>query len=195
MVDTYSSFDELSAHEVEGRDFTIIREKRDSNVLIMAPHGGKIEKWTSEIALALAGNNYSYYIFEGKKFQNNYKMLHITSTCFDEPKALEIASSSDYIVAIHGERNTEKEIVYIGGMNKNLREEITRTLTQNEFLVEIHKSAHLQGTNINNICNRSKYNGVQLELTYKLREKLHSSSEVMTRFTSAVREGLSSCFV
>lgn len=194
MVDTYSSFDELSANEVEGRDFIITCEKRDSNVLIMAPHGGKIEKWTSEIALHLAGDNYSYYTFEGKKLQDNYKTLHITSTRFDEPKALKMTSSSDYILAIHGEKNTDKEIVYIGGMNKNLREEITRTLTQNDFLVEIHESAHLQGINVNNICNRSKYNGVQLELTYKLRERLHRSSKMMTRFTSAVREGLSSCF-
>lgn len=191
MADTYNSFDELvAANQVDGSDFRIRSENRDSNVLIIAPHGGKIEKWTSEVALAIAGDNFSYYLFEGIKRQGGNGILHITSTRFDEPKALKMAKNSEYIVAVHGERNREKEIVYIGGMNIPIRDNMTIALEQNGFLVKRHQSDHLQGTNVNNICNRCKYHGVQLELTYKLRERLHESIEEMERFTAAARVGL-----
>jgi phage replication-related protein YjqB (UPF0714/DUF867 family) len=45
---SYTSFKGIANHEVEDRDYRIKIECRDSHVLIMAPHGGKIEPNTME---------------------------------------------------------------------------------------------------------------------------------------------------
>jgi phage replication-related protein YjqB (UPF0714/DUF867 family) len=53
-------------------------------VAIIAPHGGKIEPGTSEIAAAIAGDDYSLYRFQGLRDRPREE-LHITSAKFDEP--------------------------------------------------------------------------------------------------------------
>jgi phage replication-related protein YjqB (UPF0714/DUF867 family) len=53
-------------------------------VAVIAPHGGGIEPGTSELATAIAGDDFSLYLFEGLKSAGNGE-LHITSTNFDEP--------------------------------------------------------------------------------------------------------------
>src|SRR5262245_49530672 len=83
-VDRYASFAELSAAEPAG-SFTISHEERlHSRVIVIAPHGGGIEVLTSEIAREIAGQDFSYYSFAGRKRRNN-RDLHITSHRFDEP--------------------------------------------------------------------------------------------------------------
>ena len=59
MATTYKSFRELLEREVEGRDYRIRMELRDPRVIIMVPHGGNIEPMTTEIAEAIAGDDYS----------------------------------------------------------------------------------------------------------------------------------------
>jgi phage replication-related protein YjqB (UPF0714/DUF867 family) len=73
----YSNHDVGVRHQTQGFD------RLGSDVCIIAPHGGKIEKWTSEIATALAGDDYNLYLFEGLKRAKN-RDLHITSSRFDE---------------------------------------------------------------------------------------------------------------
>jgi phage replication-related protein YjqB (UPF0714/DUF867 family) len=60
MVKAYKSFGELSYNESEGQDYVIRTCLRNSPVLVMAPHGGKIEPGTAEIAEAIAGNDHSF---------------------------------------------------------------------------------------------------------------------------------------
>jgi phage replication-related protein YjqB (UPF0714/DUF867 family) len=90
---SYRSFKELSEHEVEGQDYRIRIELRDPRVLIMAPHGGKIEPTTGEIAEAIAGTTYSSYVLEGLKKEGN-AVLHIESHLFDERRALQIVQKT-----------------------------------------------------------------------------------------------------
>jgi len=79
-IDHYHSYSELAEHEVEGTDFTITVFRRPfSAVAVIAPHGGKIEPRTSEIARAIAGEDFNLYLFEGIKKRGNYAALHITS--------------------------------------------------------------------------------------------------------------------
>jgi len=52
----------------------------------------------------IAGSDFSLYAFRGIKEKDN-KKLHITSHHFDEPMALEMASKSETVLAIHGEKN------------------------------------------------------------------------------------------
>jgi phage replication-related protein YjqB (UPF0714/DUF867 family) len=88
MGPPYNNFKELVDHEVQGQDYQIGIELRDPRVLIMAPHGGKIEPTTGEIAAAITGDDCSFYCFEGLKTDSH--PLHIESHLSDEPLALQI---------------------------------------------------------------------------------------------------------
>jgi phage replication-related protein YjqB (UPF0714/DUF867 family) len=103
MKDTYSDFQELSKNEQEGIDYEIICKSSNSPVLIIAPHGGDIEKYTDILASEIAGNKFSLYCFNGLKSSGNRK-LHISSKHFDEPRVLNMLKQSNTIVSIHGER-------------------------------------------------------------------------------------------
>ncbi|HXX34920.1 MAG TPA: poly-gamma-glutamate hydrolase family protein, partial [Thermodesulfobacteriota bacterium] len=99
---SYTSFGTLADREVEGQDYRIRLDIRDPRVLIMAPHGGKIEPATTEVAEAIAGMDFSFYGFEGLKADGN-GVLHIESHLFDEPRALRAVEKADIIVTVHGQ--------------------------------------------------------------------------------------------
>src|SRR5512136_758469 len=104
MTSPYKNFEELAQQEVEGKDYQIKFRLRDERVLIMAPHGGKIEPTTTMIAEAIAGENYSCYSFEGLKEEGN-GVLHIESHIFDEPQALQAVKKADVVITVHGQLN------------------------------------------------------------------------------------------
>ena len=55
---------ELYANTTEGKDWVKESSNRNSNVLIIAPHEGNIEKGTTELAKSIADKgNYDYYTF------------------------------------------------------------------------------------------------------------------------------------
>ena len=60
-------------------------ERPGSRVLIIAPHGGRIEVGTSELAALIAADEHNLFSFEGLKPRGHNRELHITSRCF-EPK-------------------------------------------------------------------------------------------------------------
>ena len=96
-MDRYSSFEQLARHEREDVDYCItIARRPSSTILILAPHGGAIESQTSEIARTVAGDDFNLYLFEGIKPSGNYKALHITSHCFDEPRLLSLLLECDW---------------------------------------------------------------------------------------------------
>jgi phage replication-related protein YjqB (UPF0714/DUF867 family) len=173
MADKYRNYEELRAHETLGVDFRIYARPADSGVAIIAPHGGKIERGTSELARAIGGTDYGVYCFEGMKATNNTH-LHITSTNFDEPEGLKLVSVSDYVVALHGCADGEGTI-YLGGRDTALRDAIRVNLNAAGFMTGIHDDPNLQGTSPRNICNRGRRRrGVQLEISRGLRSAIRN---------------------
>jgi phage replication-related protein YjqB (UPF0714/DUF867 family) len=169
--DKYTSFKSLSNHEREEIDFRIILKNRNATTTLIAPHGGKIESMTSQIATAIAGQEFNLYCFEGIKNHNNYKDLHITSHHFDEPKCIQIISHSRYVIAIHG-CSGDNKMVYVGGLDKTLRQNLASKLKECGFNVK--DSGHsFPGEEETNICNRGITGaGVQFELSKGLRYSL-----------------------
>ena len=86
----------------------------------MAPHGGRIEPATAEVAEAIAGMDYSFYSFNGLKADGN-GVLHIESHLFDEPRALRAVEKADIIVTVHGQVDRKEEFVMVGGLDDGLR--------------------------------------------------------------------------
>lgn len=163
----------------------------------MAPHGGKIEPGTSELAEAIAGLEYNFYAFEGMKNSGN-RALHITSTAFDEPQAVEMAADSETVLTLHGYR-ANSEIVFVGGLFHALRERIRDRLAGSGF--RTGEDGHYRGASPLNLCNRCRSTcGVQLELTRGLRNAMFqdkslrnctNSTDLFRVFVESVRSALS----
>lgn len=198
-MDKYGNFGKLQAAEQEGRDFRIVTRLRDdARTVILAPHGGAIEPGTSELARAVAAHDMHLAILKGTKPQGNSD-LHITSTNFDEPRCVGVVEQSDFVLALHGERSSDK-LVYIGGADIDLRNTISEALTEDGYDVREHQNTKLQGKALQNICNRGKNKmGVQLELARGLRatffyslsaEGRKSKTPDYHRFVEVLRRGL-----
>lgn len=174
--DKYENFDELSRSEVAGVDYRIFVRGARLSVVLVAPHGGGIEPGSSEIADAVAGEELSYYGFEGIKSKGNSD-LHITSTNFDEPMCLALIRRSVTVVTIHGEETEGAgEAVFVGGRDLELGELIWDALSAADFPVARHTDPLLQGLERRNICNRGiSRKGVQLELASGVRKRMFKS--------------------
>ncbi|PTX58903.1 phage replication-related protein YjqB (UPF0714/DUF867 family) [Melghirimyces profundicolus] len=198
MSEHYSSYAELAEQETEGIDYRI--EMTDRSVAILAIHGGNIEFGTSDIARRMAGEDYSLYLFEGLKPSGN-RQLHLTSTRFDEPRALQLVRNAGKVITVHGCGGLEA-VCYVGGRDTDLRDRILEKLRKADFQAEV-APPDIAGTHPENICNQGTTGaGVQLELTRTLRDQLFEPEFVrdrltgrqrnLDRFVKAVRSALSS---
>ena len=119
-------------------DYAIRSVRRASEAAILAPHGGKIESGTTEIAEAIAGDDYNFYTFEGRMSRDNFKILHVTSTHYDEKVCNDLINECTYVVAVHGLRDREgherkDETICLGGKDTILRNAVMRALQANNF--------------------------------------------------------------
>ena len=169
--DKYTNFKHLSAHEREGHDFSIEHKRHNDNVAVLAVHGGNTEPGTTEVAKAIAGKEYNYYSMVSHKPLDNGD-LHITSTSFDEPRAVKLVQNSLNVLSIHGSKDVDKT-VYLGGLDKEGKARLQKHLESHGFDVKEHDNPALSGGGSTNIVNRGLLGeGVQLELSRGLREQL-----------------------
>src|ERR1700722_10923950 len=104
-----------------------------SGVAVLAPHGGRIEGRTSEIARLIAGDEHRLYLFEGLRTTgDNFDRLHLASHRFDEPRALDLISRCDTVIAVHGYAAPGPDVL-LGGLNAGLKREIAHALAQTGF--------------------------------------------------------------
>lgn len=188
-ADVYSSYKQLAARQTKNKDYRIKKYDGPSSTAVIAVHGGKIEMATSELTKSVAKKTGSdWYSFEGLKKKNNFS-LHITSTNFDEPIGKKLVAKSKRTLAIHGCRGSNK-VTYVGGLDKNLRAKVRAELKKAGFKVAIPPKG-LGGTSPKNICNQNKINkGVQLELTYSLRQQLLNNSDLYDKYVNALSNAL-----
>jgi phage replication-related protein YjqB (UPF0714/DUF867 family) len=192
MADRYDSFATLAANEIEGVDYRIRAMERASPIAIVAPHGGLIEPGTSEIAAAIAADRFSLYCFEGLTKVSG-KSLHITSTRFDEPRALALVAASEVVIGVHGRKDRGDEAsIWVGGLHESLRDAICEALARTGFKAKPVGEGHrLAGRDPANICNRGRYGaGVQLELPRTCRVGLANEAGRCAALAASVREAL-----
>jgi phage replication-related protein YjqB (UPF0714/DUF867 family) len=183
-TDAYRSFAELAAEQAERRDFRRVRVRAgNSSILIIAPHGGRIEVGTSQIARRTAGRNHSLYLFEGLKPSGQNQKLHITSHHFDDPLCLEMVQRAAIVVTVHGCRHPNA--ICLGGQDMALRKLLLIELKRAGLKV-LQGGHRWRGASPKNICNRGKRGrGVQLEISLELRQKKHWDA-----IASAVRRAI-----
>src|SRR5690242_20428968 len=163
MADRFRSFEELEQNETAGEDYRIAAREGRTAFGVVAPHGGGIEEGSSELADAIAGEEFSFYTFEGLKCRDNAE-LHITSTLFDEPLCITLIERCNTIVTIHGqESEVHGDGVFIGGLDGELGKSFSTALKDAGFAVHKHPKVNLQGLDPSNICNRGRNGkGVQI---------------------------------
>ncbi len=194
----YRNFSELTNENSEGSDFIISYRHTPSSIAVIAPHGGRIEPGTNAIADAIADENHSYYGFCGIKKSGN-RLLHITSTLFDEPLALHVVRQANIALSIHGLRDTSSRIL-IGGKHIQMKVILQRLLSYAGFNSIMSDTHGLSGSHPHNICNLCKCGeGVQLELSRGLREAMFNhldrqknrvTTPVFDLFIQTVRNGI-----
>lgn len=188
MSDKYVSFAGLSVAEPDGAYRIVVRQK-GSAVALIAPHAGMIEFGTSEICRSVAGEDLTYYLFEGCKSSNN-RNLHITSSRFDEPQGIDVARSAQLVVTFHGQAG-DKHFVNVGGLADQLGVSLISQLNAAGFFASQHNDKRLQGRNKNNICNLGiKGQGLQLEISRGLRKSLTTDKHAMACFSAVIRSAL-----
>jgi len=196
--DAYASFAELAAREREERDYRRRLVRHASPIAILAPHGGEIEPGTSEVALALAGAEFSLYLFEGLR-PGRSAALHITSTRFDDPECLDLLAASRTAIAIHGAAGAE-DAIRVGGRDEELGGRIAAALAAAGFALRADGDRRFAGVAARNLCNRcASGRGVQLELSAGLRRSFFAgawpaerrvATPVCAAFVGAVRSEL-----
>ena len=185
LAKDFRSFADLAAAYVRDRDYRIVRLSRPgSDVAILAPHGGRIEAHTSDIARDIAGQDFNLYAFEGLLKAGNFAALHLSSHLFDEPDCLDLLSACESVISVHGCGHAG-EIVLIGGRDAALRESIGARLHALGVACEA-APAGLDAADPMNVCNRGRSGaGVQLEVSLVLRR-----SPRRALLVRAVREAL-----
>ena len=133
MPDFYSNFRELQLHEQEGEDYQINVSLNWHQVLIIAPHGGKIESYTSQITQWIATEDFDWYSFEGLKDLDN-RRLHITSHNFDEPTVLQALQEAHIVLTIHGLKNNIDEFLMVGGLDTTFGSELRVSFQHHGFI-------------------------------------------------------------
>jgi phage replication-related protein YjqB (UPF0714/DUF867 family) len=154
----------------------------EAQKIVLAVHGGGIEPGTSEIALAVAGYHpatfapatdphgvHDLWIFEGLLSSGNSD-LHVTSTHYDDPIALELVRDSRRCISLHGFSDDDANgRSQIGGLDTELKSIVLEELTVAGIPARV-AAKKLDGNNPDNICNRTTIAaGVQLEMgaTYR----------------------------
>jgi phage replication-related protein YjqB (UPF0714/DUF867 family) len=176
-MDKYRNFEELRQSEVEGTDYRLVVIPRPkSRIAVIAPHGGKIEPYSADIAEAIAGSEFNLYCFLGIKKQDNSD-LHITSHNFDEPKCVALVKQQHSVVAIHG-CSTAGERVFLGGRDKRLIADIADALRNVGIVGETH-GHEFPGEMPTNICNQGATSaGMQIEMSMGFRKSKRSPTLV-----------------
>src|SRR5580698_11213623 len=122
-------YDDLARHYREGVDYAVhVLPRERSGIAVLAPHGGRIEGRTSEIARVIAGEDHSLYLFEGlRPTGDNFDCLHLASRYFDEPRALDLIADCDIVIAVHGYASTGPDVL-LGGLDAGLKRDIAQAL-------------------------------------------------------------------
>ncbi|WES02254.1 poly-gamma-glutamate hydrolase family protein [Bacillus velezensis] len=178
-ADKYRNFEELKANE-SPFNFSVFSKEQDTGVLILAPHGGGIEGGTSELAKELS-ETYSTYLFEALKTPGAFD-LHLTSTNFDEPRALEMLQEHEFTLSLHGYASNVEHVL-VGGTDRNKAEAITRTLNNAGYSAELlDEGTRLSGSSPNNVANKNKSGkSIQLELSTGLRKSMFNTFSLKGR--------------
>jgi phage replication-related protein YjqB (UPF0714/DUF867 family) len=188
-LDRFADFAALAAVYQEDRDYRIRRRGGGTGVAVIAPHGGRIEPGSMELAIAIAGADHGFFAFEAL-IPDAFENMHITSHHFDAPDCVGLVAGCRRVVAIHGMADQNDRIL-VGGRDFALRDKLVDVLRAGNLDAELCESGPYAALDRRNICNRGLTGrGVQLELGRQLRDRVRASDERMAEVAAIMRSGI-----
>lgn len=195
--DHYANFDELASKNTAGVDYEIITKSNNSNILVMSFHGGFIEPGTTELGKAVSENLFDFYTFKALKKDEmsedsmTSSMLHLTSAHFDEPQLMKLTTTADFCLGLHGFGGREADFC-VGGGNSEQRKVLVQKLS-NAF--PDLKTCELccdtfNGVSAKNPINKCKLQGVQVEISPKVRKKLLAEEDFLESLSKEFQDYL-----
>ncbi|MFE3017718.1 poly-gamma-glutamate hydrolase family protein [Streptomyces sp. NPDC059256] len=188
MPDRYSSYAALAAARVEGVDYSRTAVSPvGATWASIAIHGGSIEAGSGEVARDVAGVGLRFYEFAGLLDSGN-RELHLTSSRFDEPMALDVVGGAMGTLSFHGYAGTAGVAeTAIGGLDRVAVQEVATALRRAGFQV-VDALGGIAGDHPANVCNRnSRSAGVQLEMSRALRAGFFPRGDLSQRMRDSGR--------
>jgi phage replication-related protein YjqB (UPF0714/DUF867 family) len=201
-------------------DDSLARSADVPRTTVIAPHGGGIERGTSELCLAVAGYHpanlpvtppagvaYDYWMFEGVRDDDNAP-LHVPSIGCDDGVAVSLCAGALNALSLHGFKPkppglpADAKVVLVGGGNELLRGYLLDGLGKAHLDArDAGQFGELDGNDPDNIVNRTLSGmGAQLELSEPLRDTMfgentrprrrHTTTEVFWTFVAVCRDAL-----
>lgn len=192
--DRYDSMTALLKAE-PANAYKIIKKDRDNPVLVIVPHGGRIEPRTGNIGQAIAGKTFSYYEFSGELAEGNYDRLHVKATNYDEPELRELLGKVGYSLSVHGTIG-DTEVTYVGGLDEAGVQAVIAALRQAGFNA-VEAPGQYAGKEVENFVNGNlRQKGIQLEISQAQRYALFDTksdrkpNDKFKAYTEAVKKAL-----
>jgi phage replication-related protein YjqB (UPF0714/DUF867 family) len=187
--------------------------------VVLAPHGGGIERGTSELCLAVAGYHpanlpqtppagvtYDYWMFEGVRGDFNAP-LHVPSIGCDDQMAVSLCAGACNALSLHGfdpepPLADDAQVILLGGKDDALRDLLlTGFRTAGLTVIDAAENAELDGDDPRNIVNRTRRGeGAQLELSTPLRDAMftdirrsrrkHTTTQLFWTFVAVCRDAI-----
>ena len=181
-------------------DYKIIYKPGVRSYLIVAPHGGNIEPGSTELAQAIANNNYGFYVFNGLKRDSS--SVFVPSTRFDEPELMRVTKNYSTVIAVHIVPSSDR-IIYVGGDYRQIVDKIIKSLADQGFQSAITPRDG-SAWNRTNLVNRNTVGGVQIEVSSavlddmfrgpssneRIRQDPNRRTIEFTRFVNAIKSVL-----
>lgn len=170
MKDKYQSLAELKVALEENVSYRSFLVDRKSWATIIAPHGGLIEAGTSSLVASVAASDYNLFDFQGLQVIHAQD-LHVSSTRFRDPQLSRVLERSELALSIHVMGPQSESVIWLGGLNRQLKEIVLQNLRRSGFSVNPDSPLY-RGESKNNVVNLASQRGVQLELSDELVSEL-----------------------
>lgn len=193
--DYYRDMKELLAKE-PASSYEIITSEKNSPVLVVSPHGGKTELYTSTISQGIAGDRFNRFDFTGRMPDGNYERLHVSSVNYNPPALDALNKKAEITLAVHGIANEEVRVTYIGGLDEEGGLAVRDALRAEGFEAQMAPNEY-QGMDRKNFVNRNAAGaGIQLEISQRQRKALFNNTresepnERFERYVKAISDAL-----
>lgn len=194
------SYDDLVALS-QSKDYNIYIKHRINEPLVMAIHGGNIERGTSELAREILYHRpISYYILDGihaPDFNENIAQsghLHVTAHKFNDPRIIKLAKASPKCLSLHGFPSESLDICIGGGASSEEKMSLKDSLTKGypELKICIDCCPPYLGRHKNNVVNLCKRPGLQLEMGPELRSSFYNKETILKGIAKILSDFLGS---
>ncbi|MER6605799.1 poly-gamma-glutamate hydrolase family protein [Streptomyces sp. NPDC000927] len=177
----YKSWKELTSHEKEGIDYKVETKKERSNWSHVAPHGGRMERLSLELAKTVATERRQNY-GALNVLASDPERLRINEIYYDAPWARDIVGRAQYAITYHSVVTPNKGdpdvFAYVSGLATAQRDQIIAGFKKLKIFAKVASNEGHSGEAGALVNRTKKKQGVRIELSRALREKLVVSGNI-----------------